>query len=126
MRLKLDENLGRRWAEQLRLAGHDVHTVHDEGLAGAADRDVIAAAVDERRVLVTMDLDFANPMRFPPGDTAGVVVLRDRRPAPVERPRSLLEGSACIDDCPPAVRHPRRGRHEPMDRWQAFVIHGVV
>lgn len=78
MRIKLDENLGRRWADQLRHAGHEVHTVHDESLSGASDDDVLAAAVAEDRALITLDLDFANPIRFPPGDTAGIVVLRIR------------------------------------------------
>jgi predicted nuclease of predicted toxin-antitoxin system len=38
----------------------------------------VAAA--EGRTLVTLDLDFANPLRFSPHDTAGVVVLRVPRP----------------------------------------------
>jgi predicted nuclease of predicted toxin-antitoxin system len=78
VKLKLDENLGRRWAEQLRDGGHDVHTVVDEGLSGANDVDVLAPAVAEERALVTLDLDFANPIRFPPHETAGIAVLRTR------------------------------------------------
>lgn len=59
MKLKLDENLGRRWAHELRNAGHDVHTIWDEQLSGASDIEVLAAAVNESRALVTIDLDFA-------------------------------------------------------------------
>ena len=78
MRLKLDENLGRRWLQRLRGAGHDVDNVWDEGLSGSSDVEVLAAAVREQRALVTLHLDFANPLRFPPAQTAGVAVLRVR------------------------------------------------
>lgn len=45
-------------------------------MCGASDADVIAACAKERRCLVTLDLDFANPLRFPPREFAGIVVLR--------------------------------------------------
>lgn len=76
MRLKLDENLGLRHRDRLRRAGHDVDTVHEEQLSGASDLRVLDAAVDAQRVLVTLDVDFANPFRFPPERTAGIAVLR--------------------------------------------------
>ena len=82
MRLKLDENLGLRHAELLRQAGHEVDTVHDESLSGAADDAALAAAWAADRALVTLDLDFADPLRFPPEATAGIVVLRPH-PHPV-------------------------------------------
>jgi predicted nuclease of predicted toxin-antitoxin system len=76
MKLKLDENLGRRCREVLVEAGHDVATVHEQGLAGHPDDDLIIACHAERRALVTLDLDFSNPLRFPPGGYSGIAVLR--------------------------------------------------
>jgi predicted nuclease of predicted toxin-antitoxin system len=49
MKIKLDENMPAALAEHLRVLGHDVHTVPDEGLAGAVDPDVWAAAQRENR-----------------------------------------------------------------------------
>lgn len=76
MKVKLDENLGRRTIEVFAAAGHDVATVADQGLTGAADPDLLAVCVAEGRALVTLDLDFANPIRFDPAPTAGIAVLR--------------------------------------------------
>lgn len=76
MRVKLDENLGRRARGVFEAAGHDVATVPEQGLAGADDTSVLAACTAESRVLVSLDLDFANPLRFDPSTTAGIVVLR--------------------------------------------------
>lgn len=80
MKFKLDENLDLRTAATLTARGHDVQTVRAEGLAGASDERIFEAATGEARVLVTLDLDFANPLRFPPADSAGVVVVRVPRP----------------------------------------------
>jgi predicted nuclease of predicted toxin-antitoxin system len=49
--------------------------VPQEGLSGAADERVLDAAVSEGRVLVTIDHDFANTLRYPPDRTAGIAVL---------------------------------------------------
>jgi predicted nuclease of predicted toxin-antitoxin system len=76
MRLKLDENLGRREADLLRAAGHDVATVPEQGMCAAPDGDVIGACSREVRALVTLDLGFANPLLFDPAEHSGIAVLR--------------------------------------------------
>ena len=76
MKVKLDENLGRREADHLRAAGHDVATVYEQSMAAATDRQLIEACRREHRCLVSLDMDFANPLLFRPSDFAGIAVLR--------------------------------------------------
>ncbi|NKB72803.1 MAG: hypothetical protein GKR89_37505 [Candidatus Latescibacteria bacterium] len=76
MRFKLDENLGIHAAELLRQADHDVATVPEQNLTSASDRTLIAVCRDEGRCLITLDLDFSNPLVFPPSDYGGIAVLR--------------------------------------------------
>ena len=76
MRLKLDENLGRQAAALLRAEGHDASTVHEQAMSSATDDEVLEACMREARALVTLDMDFANPLRFDPARTAGIAVLR--------------------------------------------------
>ena len=83
MRLKLDEDLGGRCVAQLEIAGHDVATVIGQGMAGAPDTALIEHCREEARVLVTLDLDFANPLQFDPRRYSGLAVLRlPKRPSP--------------------------------------------
>lgn len=76
MRIKLDENLHVDLAAVLATAGHDVDTVADEGLLGAEDASVLAAASGEERLIVTLDRGFGDIRSYPPGDHAGVLVMR--------------------------------------------------
>ena len=76
MKLKLDENLGSAARVALEAAGHDVSTVPAQGLQESLDDDLILQCKREGRALVTLDLDFANPLRFEPADYPGIAVLR--------------------------------------------------
>lgn len=76
MKLKLDENVDARLAVLLRQAGHETTTVRDQRLLGMADSALYQRCTSEGHILVTFDLDFSNPLRFPPERTPGLVVLR--------------------------------------------------
>lgn len=80
MKFKLDENLGLATARILREPGYDVSTVVDQKLQGSADQTIYDVCLREQRCLVTLDLDFANVLRFSPEPTAGIVVLRPPGP----------------------------------------------
>lgn len=76
MKFKLDENLGTRTQNIIHAAGHDVQTVREELLSGTSDDDLFQVCRDESRCLVTLDLDFANVLRFPPENNEGIIVFR--------------------------------------------------
>jgi predicted nuclease of predicted toxin-antitoxin system len=76
MKFKLDENFGLQCREVLSAAGHDITTVADQRMSGAADADLLEACRRKQRCLLTLDLDFANPLRFPPADSSGIAVVR--------------------------------------------------
>lgn len=65
MKFKLDENLPIELVLDLRGLGHDVDTVIDEGLRGAADPSIVDAALEADRILVTLDKGIANLKRYP-------------------------------------------------------------
>ena len=71
MKFKLDENLPVSAADALTGCGHDADTVIAEGLTGAADPRVVAAATAEGRVLITLDRGMGDIRAYPPGSHRG-------------------------------------------------------
>jgi len=76
MKIKLDENLGKTGIELCKKAGHDTATVLEQKLTSAPDIQVINVCRSEERCLVTLDLDFSNPLLFDPRQYSGIAVLR--------------------------------------------------
>jgi predicted nuclease of predicted toxin-antitoxin system len=87
LRLLVNENLPRQAVDLLRSQGHDVVWVRDRG-PGLGDEAVLQLAQTERRLLVTMDRDFAT-LAFRRGLPAdgGVVLIR----LPAEGPTVLAQ-----------------------------------
>ena len=76
MRFKIDENLPREVSRLLCEHGHDAVSVFDQTLSGEKDPVLFEVCQNERRVLMTLDLAFANIQAYPPATAAGIIVLR--------------------------------------------------
>jgi predicted nuclease of predicted toxin-antitoxin system len=78
-----DENLSHVHAVTFRANGLDAVAIVEAGLSGASDG-----------ILITLDGDFANVLRFPPDSTPGVVRLRLRQPT--ENAITLALKKCCV------------------------------
>jgi predicted nuclease of predicted toxin-antitoxin system len=76
LKFKVQENLPPEYAAILREAGHEADTVGDQKLSGAEDSTLSGRCQAEDRVLLTLDLDFADVQANPPKSHSGIVVLR--------------------------------------------------
>jgi predicted nuclease of predicted toxin-antitoxin system len=116
--VKLDENLGLTHARALKDLGYEADRVYDEGLSGETDETVWRHVCAEARFFITLDLDFADVRRFPPGHHPGILLLRPRsrsREAVLEvllrvlREQSLEGLKGCLtvaDDLNTRIRRP--------------------
>jgi predicted nuclease of predicted toxin-antitoxin system len=76
MKLKLDENLSRHLKPLLIAQGHDTLTAADENLLSRPDTEVARAAATEERLLLTLDVEFADLRKYPPGSHPGIILFR--------------------------------------------------
>ena len=76
----------------LRAKGHDAVAAVEFSLGGTSDAAVRSAAIQSGRVLVTLDADFGNIVRYPPKDTPGIIWLRLHPPGEIKIEQ-------CIDRC---------------------------
>lgn len=118
MLIKLDENMSVAHAEFLRQMGYDCDRVTDEGLSGADDEIVWQQACAEGRFFITLDLDFSDVRRFPPGTHPGILLLRSRSRSRqyvldvlsrvvTEQPLETLQGCLVVaDEMQTRIRRP--------------------
>jgi predicted nuclease of predicted toxin-antitoxin system len=83
-------------------AGHDADSVDDESLGGSSDSRVIAACLNEDRILVTLDLDFADIRAYPPSSHRGIWVRRPETQS-IENTLAALKGALALLDTEPAA-----------------------
>lgn len=81
MRIKLDENLPVGLVEELSRLGHDVDSVPQEGLTGKPDPSIWTACQNDRRLLITQDLDFSDIREYAPGSHHGLMLMRLGEPS---------------------------------------------
>lgn len=76
MKFKLDENLPLEAIEIFQSAGFDTASVLGQSLGGQSDARITSICHAENRILVTLDLDFADIRTYPPHDSPGIIILR--------------------------------------------------
>ena len=91
MRIKLDENLSRHLKASLAQFGLDMATVADECLLGRPDVEVGVAAKNEGRMLFTLDVEFADLRKYPPGSHPGIFLFRPGTMGPLAVNRFIIE-----------------------------------
>jgi predicted nuclease of predicted toxin-antitoxin system len=118
MKLKLDENLSRHLKPVLIELGHDILTAADKNLLSHPDTEIAQAAKEEQRMLLTLDIEFADLRKYPPGSHPGVILFRplSLSPLPINtfiadfvRRTDLDELAACVAIVDPVhvrVRYP--------------------
>jgi predicted nuclease of predicted toxin-antitoxin system len=117
MKFLADENFPGEAVRFLRRAGHDVASVAADA-PSSSDRDVLARASGEERVLLTFDKDFGElawKERLPAG--CGVILFRCAMPAPGLVGSALAAMVAQRDDWPGhfSVIEDGRVRMRPLD-----------
>jgi len=120
MKLKLDENLSRHLKPTLTALGHDTLTAADQNLLSHSDTEIARAANREERMLLTLDVEFADLRKYQPGSHPGIILFRPFSLSPLSvnrfvadfvRHTDLSRLAACVAVVDPAhvrVRHPRK------------------
>ena len=66
MKFKCDENLPQNASDILKEAGYDTTNIWEEELTGCEDKVLIEKCKFEDRILISLDLDFADIRVYPP------------------------------------------------------------
>ena len=91
MRFIVDEDLPRATCALLSEYGHLAFDVRDIGYRGAKDSEIASYAQREGLCIVTGDFDFSDVRNYPPGEYAGLVILKLHRTATASTILQLLE-----------------------------------
>ena len=99
MKFLLDQNRSPRLAELLRNAGHDAVHTSELGLEQAEDDDVLDAAREQGRIVVSGDTDFGAPLALSGETSPSVILFRARnRPSAEDQVAVILGYLADLAD----------------------------
>ena len=84
--------------EALATAGHDVVHIHDRGLDGHVDDDVLGLARKERRVLISANTDFGEILARSGAELPSLVLLRQGNRTVEHRAATLLANLPQVSD----------------------------
>ena len=76
MLFKIDENLPVEIAELLNSNGYDASTVNHQNMQGVSDVNLILACRNDKRILITLDTDFADIRTYSPKENNGIILFR--------------------------------------------------
>jgi predicted nuclease of predicted toxin-antitoxin system len=76
MSILIDHCVPRKFHRLLSGRGYPASLLAEHGAPDTPDLDVIALAQTLDAALLTVDLDFANILNYPPGDYVGIIVMR--------------------------------------------------
>lgn len=76
MKIIIDANLSPRVSDRLNEAGHDSVHVADQGLLSAPDTEILAAAKEQDRTIITADSDFSSLLALSSATRPSVIHLR--------------------------------------------------
>jgi predicted nuclease of predicted toxin-antitoxin system len=109
MKALLDMPVSRSLLSVLEAHGHEGVHAHETGLDRAADREVLAVARRENRVVITADLDFPRLLALSSAEGPGLILFRGGNYSDAEMrdlldrvltelPSEILETSICVVD----------------------------
>ncbi|MHA1213201.1 MAG: DUF5615 family PIN-like protein [Candidatus Heimdallarchaeota archaeon] len=77
MKVKLDENVPFSLKKIIESKGnHQVDSVFHEKKTGIDDHSLLKLCYQEQRILITLDVDFNNPIMHPKESIYGIIILR--------------------------------------------------
>ena len=88
-KIKLDENFPPYLIGIFETAGIDASSVLKQEISGIDDDNLYLLCIKEKRVIVSFDLDFASIIRYPAGNTQGIIVCRIREKMTLEDIKNL-------------------------------------